>query len=102
MGNFFPGDSEDCHLIEGAGGRSGTTKGADCQSIEVSGGTRITNGIYNRTQEYVESSLEEPVWKRQKYDRYIFKTESLDGFRIGKEDNFNNGKFYYASKDFFR
>ena len=101
---FFPGEINECYYIDGSWARSETKTGADeCKSIEVTGGTsKITSGIYTKTLEYPKSLLEGPVWKHQKNNRYIFNTKSQNGWKIGVREHFNNGKFYYASKMFFK
>merc|ERR1719273_3108450 len=70
----------------------------NCYSIEVTGGSSTTRGIYFKTEEYVESAPENPVWKHQENDRYIFNTGSSRGWRIGKKDHLATGKSYYSSK----
>ena len=69
----------------------------DCNSIKVTGRSRTTRGVYLKSQEYAESTPENPVWKHQKNDRYIFNTGSSDGWKIGKTDHLSNSKFYFSS-----
>ena len=73
--------------------------GEDCYSIEVIGGrSKTTRGVYFRTEEYAASDApENPVWKHQTNDRYIFNTGTSKGWRIGKYDHLYNRKSFYAS-----
>ena len=74
----------------------------DCFSIEVTGGRSSTpRGLYFLTQEKIESAPQNPVWKHQNEDRYIFNTGSSEGWRLGKKDHLTDGKFYFAGNLFF-
>ena len=69
----------------------------DCHSIEVSGSSNTTAGVYMRTDEFANDAPENPVWKHSKNDRYIFNTGTSIGWRIGRKDHLSNGKYYYKS-----
>ena len=66
-------------------------------SIEVTGKSRATAGIYLKTNESAEAAPNNPVWKHERRNRYIFNTGSSAGWRIGKKDHLSSGKFYYKS-----
>ena len=72
--------------------------------IQVSAGsdTRspyyIFHGLYSLSED--KSAGNNPVWKQKYGNYYIFNIESLEGFRIGGEENIKTGESYYYSKKY--
>ena len=73
----------------------------DCEAIEVTGDPSNNNvGIYLITD---KKSSDNPVWKIQLGDRFIFNTgrASPSGWRIGSESSLTSGSYYCRGKNYF-
>ena len=68
-----------------------------CEAIEVTADSYISHqGIYVLTDEKISDN---PVWKIQLGDRYIFNTgRGKEGYRIGSKSSLPSGSFYCKGK----
>ena len=65
----------------------------DCEAIEVTADPSISHeGIYLLTD---KRTSDNPVWKIQLGDRYIFNTGGSSRWRIGSESSLTSGDYSY-------
>ena len=59
-------------------------------------------GIYLPWNERTSEKSNDPVWKIQLGDRFIFNTGSKNGYRIGSKSSLTSGSYYCQGKDILK
>ena len=73
-----------------------------CRKINVTGSYRDWTGIYYPSEQKSKLLPDSPVYKKPGYDKFIFNSNSYEGWRFGNREDLETGAYYYLSKSFFK
>ena len=69
-----------------------------CRKINVTGSYRDWTGIYYPSEQKSKLLPDSPVYKKPGYDKFIFNTNSKEGWRLGNRGGLEAGGYHYKSK----